>query len=268
MSTRTPFIAGNWKMHLDHLEAINLVQQSLYRLDEDDLAAVEIAVIPPFTALRSIQTLIDGDKLPIGLGAQDVHWEDAGAYTGAVSAPMLAKLAVDYVLVGHSERRSHFGDDDEVVARKLRAVRTHGMTPILCVGETLEERDAGEAEAVVERQLRAALEGLDPAPGTDPDREVVVAYEPVWAIGTGRTATPDDADAMCGIVRRVVGDLGGDATRLRVQYGGSVKAGNARELVARAEIDGALVGGASLDPDDFAAICRGARQGQAAGSTA
>ena len=260
MSTRTPFIAGNWKMHLDHLEAINLVQQSLYRLDEDDLAAVEIAVIPPFTALRSIQTLIDGDKLPIGLGAQDVHWEDAGAYTGAVSAPMLAKLAVDYVLVGHSERRSHFGDDDEVVARKLRAVRSHGMTPILCVGETLEERDAGQAEAVVERQLRATLEGLDPAPGTDPDREVVVAYEPVWAIGTGRTATPDDADAMCGVVRTVVGDLGGDGSRLRVQYGGSVKPGNAEELVARAEIDGALVGGASLDADDFAAICRGARQ--------
>ncbi|QBI21759.1 triose-phosphate isomerase [Egibacter rhizosphaerae] len=255
MSTRTPFIAGNWKMHLDHLEAIQLVQQLSYRLNPRDIAEVEIAVIPPFTALRSIQTLIEGDKLELGLGAQDAHWEDSGAYTGAVAPPMLAKLAVDYVLVGHSERRSRFGDDDDVVARKLGAVQRHGMIPILCVGETLEERDAGRAEEVVDRQLRAALAGLDRP------HEVVIAYEPVWAIGTGRTATPDDADHMCAAVRRIVGEIGGDTQAVRVQYGGSVKAGNAGDLLARPDIDGALVGGASLDPDGFAAICRAGREG-------
>ena len=252
MADRTPLVAGNWKMHLDHLEAVNLVQQLTYRLEPEDYERTEIAVIPAFTALRSIQTLIDGDRLPLALGAQDCYWEAEGAFTGEVSPAMLARLAVDYVVCGHSERRALFGEDDEVVNRKVRAVLAHGMTPILCVGETLEQREAGEAEAVVAGQLRAGLAGVE-----DPGA-LVVAYEPVWAIGTGRTATPDDADAMCAFARRTVAELasGDAAARVRVQYGGSVKPGNAGELLGRADIDGALVGGASLDPDGFATICR------------
>jgi triosephosphate isomerase (TIM) len=251
---RKPLIAGNWKMHLDHLEAIQLVQQLAYHLESEDYDASEIVVMPPFTALRSIQTLIEGDRLPMTLGAQDCHWEDAGAFTGAVSVPMLAKLKAKYVLCGHSERRSVFGEDDEIVRRKLDAVLRGGLTPILCVGETLEQRESGEAENVVAGQLRAALTHLS----LEQAGKVVVAYEPVWAIGTGRTASPEDADMMCGFVRRTVGEIAGRATAdaLRVQYGGSVKPGNVADLMRRPEIDGALVGGASLDPDDFAVICR------------
>ena len=252
MDDRTPLIAGNWKMHLDHLEAIQLVQSLAYHLEPEDYERSEVAVIPPFTSLRSIQTLLEGDKLPMSLGAQDCHWEDEGAFTGAVSVPMLKRLAVRYVLCGHSERRALFGEDDATVNKKARAVVAGGLTPILCVGETLEQRDAGDAEGVVGSQLRAGLDGVDD-PGS-----IVIAYEPVWAIGTGRTATPDDADAMCGFVRKTVGDVAGAeaAARVRVQYGGSVKPGNAAELMARPEIDGALVGGASIDADDFAVICR------------
>ena len=251
---RRPIIAGNWKMHLTHLEAIQLVQQLSYRLEEDDYSNVEIVVIPPHTSLRSIQTLLEGDRLPIGLGAQHCHYEDAGAYTGAVSPPMLAALAVQYVICGHSERRQVFGEDDEIINRQLRAVMAHGMRPILCVGETLEQREAGDAEPVVATQLAAALDGVSVS---DPD-ELVVAYEPVWAIGTGRTASADDADAMCRHVRaRLADHLGTDiADSLRIQYGGSVKPGNVVELMGREDIDGALVGGASLKADDFAAICR------------
>jgi triosephosphate isomerase (TIM) len=251
---RRPLIAGNWKMHLTHLEAIQLVQQLSYRLEEDDYRRSELVVIPAHTSLRSIQTLIEADRLPIKLGAQHCHHEDSGAYTGAVSPPMLAALAVSYVICGHSERRQVFGEDDAQINRQVRAVRAHGMRPILCVGETLEQREAGEAESVVQTQLAAGVEGVT----IDDPEAFVVAYEPVWAIGTGRTASADDADAMCGFVRaRLADHFGAEAAdAIRIQYGGSVKPGNARELMGREEIDGALVGGASLDPDDFAAICR------------
>ena len=251
---RRPIIAGNWKMHLTHLEAIQLVQQLSYRLTEEDYEAVEVVVIPPHTSLRSIQTLLEGDRLPIGLGAQHCHFEDAGAFTGAVSPPMLAALAVKYVICGHSERRQVFGEDDAQINRQLRAVMQHGMRPILCVGETLEEREAGDAESIVSTQLAA---GLDSVSVSDPD-ELVIAYEPVWAIGTGRTASADDANAMCAHVRKQLAEhVGADVARsVRVQYGGSVKPGNAAELMACEDIDGALVGGASLDADDYAAICQ------------
>ncbi|HSK97323.1 MAG TPA: triose-phosphate isomerase [Euzebyales bacterium] len=251
---RRPLMAGNWKMHKDHLEAIQLVQQLVYHLDADDYERTEIVVVPPFTALRSIQTLIDGDRLDIGLGAQNCHHEDAGAYTGEISPTMLARLAVRYVICGHSERRQIFGEDDATVNRKVRAVLAHGMRPILCVGETDEQREAGEAEQVVSAQLRADLDGVDAAQAT----QIVIAYEPIWAIGTGKTATPGDAQAMCGHVRAQVAErFGADVAReLRVQYGGSVKPGNVAELMRQPDIDGALVGGASLRADDFAAICR------------
>lgn len=251
---RKPLIAGNWKMHMDHLEAIQLVQQTAYHLELQDYEASEITVIPPFTALRSVQTLIEGDKLPMTLGAQDTHWEDTGAYTGAVSVPMLAKLKVKYVLCGHSERRTIFGETDEVVTRKLDAVLRGGLDPILCVGETLDQRESGEAETVVAGQLRAALSHLSTAEA----ERVVVAYEPIWAIGTGRTASPGDAESMCAFVRSTVAEIAGPAVAegLRVQYGGSVKPGNVVELMHQPNIDGALVGGASLNPDDFAIICR------------
>jgi triosephosphate isomerase len=251
---RTPLLAGNWKMHKDHLEAIQLVQQLVYHLDEQDYERSEIVVIPPFTALRSIQTLIDGDRLQIGLGAQNCHHEESGAFTGEISPVMLNRLAVRYVVCGHSERRHVFGEDDETVNRKVRAVLAHGMRPILCVGETDEERERGEAEEVVARHVARGLEGVKP----DQAAEVVVAYEPVWAIGTGKTATPGDANEMCGFARAQVAEaLGADAAgTVRIQYGGSVKPGNVAELMGRSEIDGALVGGASLQADDFAAICR------------
>jgi triosephosphate isomerase (TIM) len=251
---RHPLLAGNWKMNLDHLEAIQVVQQLVYHLDPEDYEAAEIVVCPAHTALRSIQTLIEGDRLRIGLGAQDCHWEDAGAFTGEVSAPMLAKLKVAYVICGHSERRQLFGETDEVVNRKVKAVRSHDMTPILCVGETLEQREAGEAQQVVVSQLHGSLANVKIGVSS----ELVVAYEPVWAIGTGRTASPADANEMCGVVRDTLRDLYGDAVgdRLRVQYGGSVKPGNIAELMRQPEIDGALVGGASLDPEDYAVICR------------
>ena len=252
MASRIPLIAGNWKMHTTHLEAIQLVQGLSHHLESEDYERSEIAVVPPFTSLRSIQTLLDADRIPISLGAQSCHWEPEGAFTGEISVEMLATLNVRYVLCGHSERRALFSEDDEVVNRKVRAVTDGGLVPILCVGETLEQREAGEAERVVESQLRAGLEGI-----ADPGG-LVVAYEPVWAIGTGRTATPEDASTMCGVVRRTVADIAGQdaADRLRVQYGGSVKAGNAAELLAQPDIDGALVGGASLSAEDFAIICR------------
>ena len=252
--SRTPILAGNWKMHLDHLEAIQLVQQLVYHLEPQDFDACEIVVIPPFTSLRSVQTLIEGDKLLVKHGAQNCHWEDKGAFTGEVSPPMLAKLRCSYVVVGHSERRQFFAESDEIVNRKAKAVFAHDMTPIVCVGETLEQREAGEAEAVVEMQVRGSLAGLTPAQAA----EVVVAYEPVWAIGTGKTATSEDANAMCGHVRAVVASMYGQeaADAMRVQYGGSVKPGNVVDLMRQPEIDGALVGGASLDAEDFAVICR------------
>jgi triosephosphate isomerase (TIM) len=252
VSDRRPIIAGNWKMHKDHLEAIQLVQKLAYHLEMDDYEGQDVVVCPSFVALRAIQNLLMADKLPIGLGAQNVHAEDEGAFTGEVSAKMLARLDVRYVIVGHSERRALFGETDEVVNAKLKAVHKHGMVPILCVGETLEQRDAGEAVEVVARQLRGSLAGVKLADA----QELVVAYEPVWAIGTGRTASSGDAQELCAAVRDVLRELFGEgiAGGIRVQYGGSVKPGNVRELMSQPDIDGALVGGASLSSEDFALI--------------
>jgi triosephosphate isomerase (TIM) len=252
VSERRPIIAGNWKMHKDHLEAIQLVQKLAYHLEEDDYADQDVVVCPSFVALRAIQNLLMADKLPIELGAQTVHAEDEGAFTGEVSAKMLARLDVRYVIVGHSERRALFGETDEVVNAKLQAVHRHGMVPILCVGETLDQREAGDAVAVVDRQLRGSLAGVS----LEDARHLVVAYEPVWAIGTGRTASAADAQELCAAVRAVLADLfgAGIADGVRVQYGGSVKPGNVRELMRQPDIDGALVGGASLSSEDFALI--------------
>jgi triosephosphate isomerase (TIM) len=251
---RRPVIAANWKMHKTHLEAIQAVQKLSYLLDKKDSERVEVVVCPPFTALRSIQTLIEADRLDYGLGAQDVHWEDKGAFTGEISAPMLAALKCAYAIVGHSERRQLFGETDQTVARKVQAVLRHGMAPILCVGETLEERDAGRTKDKVTGQIRAALGRVEAGQAAG----LVVAYEPIWAIGTGRNATAADAGEVIGVIRATLGELFGPpaAHGIRIQYGGSVKAGNIREFMAHPEIDGALVGGASLDPEEFALIVK------------
>ena len=252
--TRKPIIAGNWKMNLTHLEGIALVQNLNYHLEGDDFDASDVAVIPPFTSLRSIQTLIEGDKMSIKLGAQSCHDEDSGAFTGEISTTMLASLACDFVLAGHSERRALFGEDDAVVNSKIKAILEAEMTPILCVGETSDERDADQVEAVISGQVTGSLEGIS----AEHVAAMVIAYEPVWAIGTGRTALASDANDGCGIVRRTVADLHGQdaADAVRIQYGGSVKPGNVAELMGQSEIDGALVGGASLTADDFAVIAR------------
>ena len=254
MSERKPLIAANWKMHKTHLEAIQAVQKLSYLLDKDDAERVEVVICPAATSLRSVQTLIDSDRLPYGLGAQDVHWEDEGAFTGEISSPMLVALKVGYVIVGHSERRAMFGETDETVNRKVRAVFAHGMTPILCVGETLKERDVGATEDRVTAQVRADLAGV---PASDAGK-LVVAYEPIWAIGTGRNAEPSDAGQVIGLIRQTLGELydGELAQAVRIQYGGSVKAGNIRDFMAHPEIDGALVGGASLDPEELALIVK------------
>ncbi|HEX2155146.1 MAG TPA: triose-phosphate isomerase [Acidimicrobiia bacterium] len=254
MNGRKDLICGNWKMNSNHLDAIQMIQKLHYRLEVDDYDRVEVVVAPPFTALRSAQTVIEVDRMRIGLSAQDVFWEDEGAYTGEVSAPMLAKLSVSYVIVGHSERRQLFGETDETVNRKLQAVLRHGMTPIVCVGETLDQREAGEHTDVVVAQLRGGLRGI----AAEAVATMAIAYEPVWAIGTGRTATPDDAGEMCETIRTEVGELAGSAEyeSVRVLYGGSVNPGNIKSLMAKRHIDGALVGGASLDPDAFAAVAR------------
>ena len=251
---RKPIMAGNWKMHHTHLDAIAVVQKLGYRLDAADYERTEVVVCPAFTALRSVQTVIEADHLPILLGAQDVFWEEQGAYTGEVSPVMLAKLGVTYVIVGHSERREYFAETDETVNRKVKAVLNHGMTPIMCVGETLQEREAGETATKVSHQVRAGLGGLSP----DDAGGLVIAYEPIWAIGTGRTATPEDANETIGVIRSMVAGLAGEAAAVtvRIQYGGSIKPGNIAAFMAMPEIDGALVGGASLDADDFTAIVR------------
>ena len=252
MPERRPLISGNWKMHHNHFEAIQTIQKLAYALNPEDYDHVDVSVHPPFTDLRSVQTVLQADDVPIALGAQNVHFEEKGAFTGEVAPGMLAKLDVAYVIVGHSERRELFGETDEIVNRKALAVLAAGMTPIVCVGETLEERRAGEAESKVSTQITAGLAGMT----SDVVAGIVVAYEPIWAIGTGETATPEDAEQMCAHVRSLVRDQWGDsaADSLRIQYGGSVKPGNAPELMAEPDIDGALVGGASLDADDFARI--------------
>ena len=249
---RKPLISGNWKMNLTHLEAIAVVQKLAFSLEPRDYDRVDVSIHPPFTALRSVQTVLDADDIPISLGAQDVHWEASGAYTGEISPGMLAKLNVSYVIVGHSERRQYFGETDEMVNRKVHAVLAARMTPIVCVGETLEEREAGQTESKVVGQLKAGLAGVGP----DAVAALVVAYEPIWAIGTGRTATPEDAQAVCGAIRAEVAVEHGSSTAssVRVQYGGSVNAKNIAGLMAQLDVDGALVGGASLDPVEFAQI--------------
>jgi triosephosphate isomerase len=254
VAERMPIIAANWKMHKTHLEAIQAVQKLSYLLDRKDADRVEVVICPAFTALRSVQTLIDSDRLPYGLGAQDVYPEDEGAFTGEVSGSMLAALDVGYVIVGHSERRQLFGEDDETVNRKVKAVFRNGMVPIVCVGETLEEREAGGTETKVAQQVRRAFEGVDASAAA----RAVVAYEPIWAIGTGRTAEPTDAGQVVEVIRTTLADrISAEVGDLvRVQYGGSVKPGNIREFMAHPEIDGALVGGASLDPEGFALIVR------------
>ena len=254
MSGRRPIIAANWKMHKTHLEAIQAVQKLSYLLDQDDAERVEVVICPAATSLRSVQTLIDSDRLPYGLGAQNVYWEDEGAFTGEVSPPMLVALKVGYVIVGHSERRAMFGETDENVNLKVRAVFAHGMTPILCVGETLRERDVGATEDRVTAQVRAALVGVSSSDAA----KLVVAYEPVWAIGTGRNAEPSDAGQVIALIRQTIADLhdGDLAQAIRIQYGGSVKAGNIRDFMAHPEVDGALVGGASLDPEELALIVK------------
>ncbi|HYS42134.1 MAG TPA: triose-phosphate isomerase [Pseudonocardiaceae bacterium] len=252
MSRRT-LIAGNWKMNLTHLEAIGLVQRIAFALPEKYLEKVEVTVLPPFTHIRSVQTLIDGDRLLLKHGAQDLWPAENGAYTGDVSGAMLAKLGCSFVVVGHSERREHHNEDDELINRKVKAAVKHGLTPILCVGERLDVREAGNHVSHCTTQLVADLKGLK----AEQVKDVVVAYEPVWAIGTGRVATPADAQEVCGAIRAQLTEKYGDevGSVVRVLYGGSVKSGNIAELVAQDDIDGALVGGASLDPDEFAKLC-------------
>jgi triosephosphate isomerase len=246
-------MAGNWKMNLNHLEAIALTQKLAFSLTEKQLSDVEVVVLPPFVDIRSVQTLIDGDKLLLGYGAQDLSPHVSGAYTGDISGGMLAKLGCQYVVVGHSERRAYHHEDDAVVARKVKAALTNDLIPILCVGEGLEVREAGNHVAHTVGQLDAALNGLKP----DQVEKVVVAYEPVWAIGTGKTATPEDAQEVIGALRNRLADRHGNlADRVRILYGGSVKANNIAAIMAQPDVDGALVGGASIDAEEFVRICR------------
>ena len=253
MTARKPLIAGNWKMNLNHLEAIALVQKFAFALPEKYYKKVDVAVIPPFTHIRSIQTMIDGDELLMVHGAQDLAPKDSGAYTGDVSGPMLAKLGCTYVIVGHSERREYHNEDDALVNAKVRAALRNGITPILCVGEGLPVREESGHVVHCTSQLDNALAKVT----AEQVAGLVVAYEPVWAIGTGRVATPADAQEVCGAIRARVAERYDQATAdsVRVLYGGSVKSGNIGELVAEADVDGALVGGASLDADEFAKLC-------------
>ncbi|MDR1999750.1 MAG: triose-phosphate isomerase [Frankiaceae bacterium] len=255
-AARLPMIAGNWKMNLNHLEALALVQKIAFSLSPERLAAVETVVLPPFVDIRSVQTLVDGDKLGLRYGAQDLSPHPAGAYTGDVSGPMLAKLGCSYVVVGHSERREYHGEDDATVNAKVKAACAHSIVPILCVGESLPVREAGEHVEHSCAQLRGALAAV-PA---EQAASIVLAYEPVWAIGTGKVATPEDAQEVCAALRAAVGELYGAelADGVRILYGGSVKAANAAEIMAQPDIDGALVGGASLDGEEFARICAAA----------
>ncbi len=254
MTKRRPIIAANWKMQKTHLDAIQTVQKLSYLLDKADGEQVEVVICPPFTALRSVGTLMESDKLPYALGAQNVYPEDKGAFTGEISPPMLAALKVRYVIVGHSERRQLFNEDDLFVNKKVRAVFAHGMTPILCVGESLEEREADGTESKVAQQVRRAMDNVTPEQAAT----LVVAYEPIWAIGTGRTAEPADAGRVAEVIRATINEKYSVEVRqaVRVQYGGSVKPGNIREFIAHPEIDGALVGGASLDAEDLALIVK------------
>ncbi|MDP3893785.1 triose-phosphate isomerase [Nocardioides sp.] len=254
--SRTPLMAGNWKMNLNHQEAVVLVQKLAWTLADKkhDYGSVEVVVVPPFTDIRSVQTLVDGDRLSIRYGAQDVSRHDSGAYTGEISAGMLAKLGCSYVVVGHSERREHHAETDEVVNAKAVATLAAGMTPIVCVGEGLEVRQAGDQVPHTVAQVDGSLAGLS----AEQVGGLVIAYEPVWAIGTGEVATPDDAQEVCAAIRERIREVQGDsaADSVRILYGGSVKAGNIGGIMARPDVDGALVGGASLQVDEFGGICR------------
>ena len=250
---RTPLMAGNWKMNLNHIEAIALVQKLAYTLNAEDFAVLEVAVLPPFTDIRSVQTLVDGDKLALKYGAQDISAADKGAYTGEISGPMLAKLGCSFVVVGHSERRQYHGETDETVNAKVKAAIRNEITPIVCVGEGLDIRKAGDHVSFTLAQLDGALAGLT----ADQVGSLVVAYEPVWAIGTGEVATPQDAQEVCGAIRSRIREVHGTAAeQVRVLYGGSMKSENVAALMAEKDIDGGLVGGASIDPDEFVSVCR------------
>ncbi|PZR51929.1 triose-phosphate isomerase [Xylanimonas oleitrophica] len=256
MSNRTPLMAGNWKMNLDHQEAIATVQKLAWTLKDakHDYSSVEVVVVPPFTDLRSVQTLVDGDKLEVRYAAQDVSQHESGAYTGEISATMLSKLGCSYVVLGHSERREYHAESDELVNAKVKAALGKGLTPILCVGEGLDVRKAGDQVAYTLAQVEGGLAGVS----KDQAAGVVIAYEPVWAIGTGEVATPDDAQEVCGAIRQKLAELYDTdvADAVRVLYGGSVKSGNVAQIMAQPDVDGALVGGASLDPEEFAKIVR------------
>jgi triosephosphate isomerase (TIM) len=256
---RKPFIAGNWKMNLNHLEAIALVQKIAFTLKPQHFEAVEVVVHPPYTDLRSVQTLVDGDRLALKYGAQDVSQHLGGPYTGDISGSMLAKLGCSYVIVGHSERREYHHEDDELVNAKVKAAFKHGLVPVLCVGERLEIRESGQHLAYCIDQLTAGLSGVP----EENAAAIVIAYEPVWAIGTGRVATPADAQEVCEAIRIRLGELHSEAVAasVRVLYGGSVKSTNAGEILAQPDVDGALVGGASLDATEFSGICVAAAGG-------
>jgi triosephosphate isomerase (TIM) len=249
---RKPLIAGNWKMNLNHFEAIALVQKIAFSLPDKYFDKVDVTVLPPFTDLRSVQTLVDGDKLRLTYGAQDLSQHDSGAYTGEVSGAFLAKLGCSFVVVGHSERRTYHAESDELVAAKTQAALKHGLTPIVCIGEGLEIREAGNHVSHCTEQLTGSLAGLS----AEQIASVVIAYEPVWAIGTGRVASAADAQEVCAAVRAQLVELAGQeiADTVRVLYGGSVNAKNVGEIVAQKDVDGALVGGASLDGEQFATL--------------
>jgi triosephosphate isomerase len=251
---RKPLIAGNWKMNLNHLEAIAVTQKLAYSLEDRDYDAVEIVIIPPFTDIRSVQTLVDGDRLRLLYGAQDISPAESGAHTGDISGSMLAKLGCSYVLVGHSERRNTHNEDNALVNRKIKSALANELKPILCVGEELIVREAGTHISFVLEQLRNSLKGFH-----KPDlKKIVIAYEPVWAIGTGKTATPEDAQEVCYAIRNEMKKIGSDeiAENCRLLYGGSVKSINTLDIMKEPDVDGALVGGASLDPEEFARISK------------
>ncbi len=256
MATRTPLMAGNWKMNLDHLQGTHLVQKLDWTLRDGkhDYGAVEVVVLPPFTDLRSVQTLVEGDRLLLRYGAQDLSAHDSGAYTGDISGAFLAKLGCTYVVVGHSERREGHAETDEVVASKAVAAYRHGLVPIVCVGEGLEVRQAGEHVLHVLGQVEGSLAGIT----AEQAATLVIAYEPVWAIGTGEVATPEDAQEVCAAIREKLEQLysAETAAAVRILYGGSVKPSNVSSIMVGADVDGALVGGASLQAEDFASICR------------
>ena len=254
MADRKPIIAGNWKQNMTHIDAIALVRKLSYELHEKDYDRVDVVVAPPFTALRSVQLVLEDEFIPMSLAAQNLFWEDEGAYTGEIGGPFLKSLNCAYVIIGHSERRKYFGETDETVNKRIVAAFRNELTPIVCVGETDEEREGGQTEAVLERQVRDGLAGFD----NKQIGSLVVAYEPVWAIGTGKAATPEDANDTIGFIRKTLGSIAGDnvAQGIRIQYGGSVSAGNIAQLMSQPEIDGALVGGASLEAKSFAMIVK------------